>query len=111
MKDIVRLTDANFTGQSIQNHEGNSLVIFSADWCPYCVSFFNNWEEYGKIDNTLIADVTDVDSKLWDDFDLDVVPSMAIFVDGKLEKRWNGLLGRGLTINQIEDVSLFFSKL
>jgi len=44
MKDIVRLTDANFTGQSIQNHKGNSLVIFSADWCPYCVSFFNNWE-------------------------------------------------------------------
>ena len=72
MKDIVRLTDANFTGQSIQNHTGNSLVIFSADWCPYCVSFFNNWEEYGKIDNTLIADVTDVDSKLWDDFDLNV---------------------------------------
>ena len=111
MKDIVRLTDANFTGQSIQNHNGNSLVIFSADWCPYCVSFFNNWEEYGKIDNILIADVTDVDSKLWDDFDLSVIPSMAIFVDGKLEKRWNGLLGRGLTINQIEDVSLFFYKL
>jgi hypothetical protein len=35
---------------------------------------------------------------------------MAIFIDGKLEKRWNGLLGRGLTINQIEDVNLFFSK-
>ena len=111
MKDIVRLTDANFTGQSIQNHSGNSLVIFSADWCPYCVSFFNNWEEYGKINNTLIADVTDVDSKLWDDFDLNVVPSMGIFVDGKLQKRWDGVLMRGLTIDQITEVNLFFSKL
>lgn len=111
MKDIVRLTDKNFVNQELQEYPGKFLVFFSADWCPYCVSFFNNWEEYGKIGNTLIADVTDVDSKLWDDFDLNVIPSMAIFIDGKLEKRWNGLLGRGLTINQIEDVSLFFSKL
>jgi len=111
VKDIVRLTDKNFVNQELQEYPGKFLVFFSADWCPYCVSFFNNWEEYGKIGNTLIADVTDVDSKLWDDFDLNVIPSMAIFIDGKLEKRWNGLLGRGLTINQIEDVSLFFSKL
>ena len=111
MKDIVRLTDANFTGQSIQNHKGNSLVIFSADWCPYCVSFFNNWKEYGKVDNALIVDVTDVDSNLWDDFDLNIVPSMGIFVDGKLQKRWDGVLMRGLTIDQITEVNLFFSKL
>jgi len=28
-----------------------------------------------------------------------------------LEKRWDGVLGRGLTINQIEDANSFFSKL
>ena len=111
MKDIVRLTDANFIAQSIQNHRGNSLVIFSADWCPYCVSFFNNWNEYGEIDSAFIADITDADSELWDSFDVNVVPTMAIFKEGKLEKRWDGVLGRGLTINQIEDANSFFSKL
>ena len=111
MKEFVKLTDENFVNQELQEYPGKFLVFFSADWCPYCVSFFNNWKEYGKVDNTLIADVTDVDSNLWDDFDLNVVPSMGIFVDGKLQKRWDGVLMRGLTIDQITEVNLFFSKL
>ena len=57
-----------------------------------------------------IADIPDVDSKLWDSFDINVVPTMAIFKDGKLKKKWDGILGRGLTINQIEDANSFFSK-
>ena len=52
-----------------------------------------------------------MNSELWDSFGVDVVPTMAIFKNGKLEKRWNGALGRGLTINQIEDANSFFSKL
>jgi len=111
VKEFVKLTDGSFVNQELQEYPGKFLVFFSADWCPYCVSFFNNWKEYGKVDNTLIADVTDVDSNLWDDFDLNVVPSMGIFVDGKLQKRWDGVLMRGLTIDQITEVNLFFSKL
>ena len=111
MKDLPRLYDSNFDNLNIRSHKDKSIVFFSADWCPYCVSFFNNWNEYGGIDSAFIADITDADSALWDSFDVDVVPTMAIFKNGKLEKRWDGALGRGLTINQIEDANSFFSKL
>ena len=75
------------------------------------MSFFNNWKEYGEIESAFVADITDVNSELWDSFDVNVVPTMAIFKEGKLENWWDGVLGRGLTINQIEDANSFFSKL
>ena len=111
MKHLPRLYDSDFDNLDIKEHKDKSIVFFSADWCPYCMSFFNNWKEYGEIESAFVADITDVNSELWDSFGVDVVPMMAIFKNGKLEKRWNGALGRGLTINQIEDANSFFSKL
>jgi len=111
MKNNKKLADLNFSGLRIDNHTGKSLIVFSADWCPYCISFFNNLKEYGKIDSILIADITDVESKLWDDFDLNIVPTMAIFENGNLVKRWDGIIGQGLTINHIEEANLSFSMI
>ena len=110
MKDLPRLTDEDFDVQRLVDHSGQSVIIFSADWCPYCVSFFNNWREYNRVSSVMIADLTSIDSRLWESFDLNVVPSMAIFKDGILQKRWDGILGRGLSIDQIEDVNSYLSK-
>ena len=38
---LPRLHESNFDNLDIKKHKGKSIVIFSADWCPYCVSFFN----------------------------------------------------------------------
>ena len=97
MKGFERLTEKDFINLQIRKHDGKSLIVFSADWCPYCISFFNNLKEYTTIDSILIADITDVESKLWDDFDLNLV------------KRWDGFIGQGLTINHIEESNSFFS--
>ena len=110
MKDLPRLTDENFDELRLVDHVGQSVIIFSADWCPYCISFFNNWKEYSRVHSVMIADLTSVGSRLWDDFELKVVPSMAIFEDGMMQKRWDGALERGLTIDQIKDVNSYFSK-
>ena len=111
MKYFEKITEEDFLNLKIKEHTNKSLIVFSADWCPYCISFFNNLKEYAKIDSILVADITDVESKLWDDFDLNVVPTMAIFDKGSLVKRWDGIIGQGLTINHIEDANLFFSEL
>ena len=108
MKHLPRLYDSDFDNLDIKEHKDKSIVFFSADWCPYCISFFNNWNEYSKIDDVFIADITDVESKLWDDFNIEVVPTMVIFENGILTKRWDGQLQRGLTIDQIESVNNFF---
>jgi thiol-disulfide isomerase/thioredoxin len=111
MKNFEKLTEENFLNLKIKEHRGKSLIVFSADWCPYCITFFNNLKEYGMIESVFIADITDVESKLWNAFDLDVIPTMAIFEGGNLVKRWDGIIGQGLTINDIEDANSFFSKL
>ena len=110
MKGIEKLYEGHFNNTKLKNIEGNLVIIFSADWCPYCVSFFNNWEEYSKVEKAYIADITDVDSALWDSFDINVVPTMAVFTNGQLVRRWDGIIGRGLTIDQIEDVNSFCSN-
>ena len=49
-----------------------------------------------------------MESKLWDIFNINVVPTMAVFENGALKKRWDGQLQRGLTIDQIESVNEYF---
>lgn len=110
MKLIQRIDQDNFDSDKLIDYKGRLVAIFSADWCPYCISFFNNWKEYSKINNVLIADITDVESRLWDDFSIEVVPTMIAFDNGMPIKRWDGQLQRGLTIDQIESVNSFFLK-
>ena len=110
MKDLPRLIDQDFSNLEIQGHSGLSLIIFSADWCPYCISFFRNWNDYGRAEFVFIADITDTTSELWDSFNIEVVPTMGLFKDGKLQKRWDGILGQGLNLMQIEQVNDFFAK-
>ena len=108
---IPRLNQEDFDSQTLIRHKDKTVVIFSADWCPYCISFFNNWSEYGNVEDIYIADITDVESELWDSFDIKVVPTLFVFKDGISVKRWDGLLQVGLTINQIESVNNFYSNL
>jgi len=110
VSSIPRISQESFDSDILLNYRGKTVVIFSADWCPYCISFFNNWSEYGKVDDVYIADITDVDSELWDSFDIEVVPTMAVFENGVLVKRWDGQLQRGLTIDQIESLNDFFAE-
>jgi len=105
VKSFPRINQDNFDSDRLLNHKNKTVVIFSADWCPYCVSFFNNWSEYGRADDVCIADITDVESELWDSFDIEVVPTMVVFENGVLVKRWDGQLQRGLTIDQIQSVN------
>ncbi len=110
VNSISRINQDNFDSNILINHKGRTVVIFSADWCPYCVSFFNNWSEYGRVEDVCIADITDVESELWDSFDIEVVPTMAVFENGILVKRWDGQLQRGLNIDQIQSVNEYLSK-
>ena len=110
VKSFPRINQDNFDSDRLLNHKNKTVVIFSADWCPYCVSFFNNWSEYGRVEDVCIADITDVESELWDSFDIEVVPTMAVFENGILVKRWDGQLQRGLNIDQIQSVNEYLSK-
>ncbi len=81
-------------------------VAFLADWCPFCRAFRPRFEDLeGKVEASLaLADVTPEDSPLWDSFSIEVVPTVALFEDGKLVWRRDGKPMVGLGPEDLEDL-------
>ena len=78
----------------------NVLVLFYASWCPFCVGFVPTFDE--KVANSGIKNVIhvlldDYDNPLWDDYDIPAVPTIILFKEGKVCKRLDARLGRGLS--------------
>jgi thioredoxin 1 len=95
------------------NRPGTYLVDFSATWCPYCRGFLP-WfaAREGTLHATLaVADISDEDSPLWDDFDLKVTPSMIAFRDGAAIGRWNGRRWYGLDEGHLDQATELLGRI
>jgi thioredoxin 1 len=79
--------------------EGTLAVVFLASWCSYCRRFQPVFEEAAKVNGTVwaSADVSDDDNELWDVFNIEIVPTLVIFKDGKPVWRKDGVRGRRLS--------------
>lgn len=78
---------------------GTWAVAFLADWCPYCRAFAPEFEALqgsGPFE-VAVADLTEEESPLWEDFRVEVVPTVIAFRDGRAIFRRNGILGQGLS--------------
>jgi len=80
------------------------LVLFYASWCPYCAAFvpvFNRKvgsSGFGPVVHVLLDDY---DNRLWDDYDIEAVPTVIFFEKGKVCRRLDGRFGVGLSENQL----------
>lgn len=88
----------------------NSLIMFYADWCPYCKKFNSIFEEYVKKTNSekiLIGKVNlnDDDNPLWDKFDITAVPTLIAFSNNSIKHRRDAKMGVGLTYDDM--ISIF----
>ncbi len=75
------------------------LALFYATWCPYCVRSVPNFDKKAGslgFKNIVHVLLDDYDNQLWDDFDIPAVPTVIYFENGKVSKRLDGKLGRGL---------------
>lgn len=84
--------------------EGTWVVAFLADWCPFCERFLPSFLslEGNAGFRIAVADVSDVESPLWDELAISVVPTLIAFDDGRPIHREDGLLGRGLPAGALE---------
>jgi thioredoxin 1 len=76
------------------------MVLFYATWCPFCVRFVPVFDEEIaplKFDHIVHGILDDYDNPLWDEYDISAVPTIILFEDGKVSKRLDGKLGRGLS--------------
>lgn len=94
--------------QQLLERNEKILVLFYASWCPYCLSFVPVFDK--KVINfnsgskrVIHVLINDYDNPLWDDYDIEAVPSVMFFEKGKVSKRLDGKLGVGLSEKQLGD--------
>lgn len=76
------------------------FVLFYASWCPHCRGFLPIFEKKIaslKMKNVLYVLLDDYDNPLWDYYNISAVPTIILFVDGKICKRIDAKLGVGLS--------------
>src|ERR1700674_5240847 len=75
-----------------------TLVLFYADWCPYCTNFKPTFEEINSdAAQTKVALVNEDENQLWDRFNIQAVPTIIAFQDEKIIATRDGKKHTGLT--------------
>jgi thioredoxin-like negative regulator of GroEL len=84
--------------------EGTWVVAFLADWCPFCQRFLPQFSALNgkKSFRTAVGDVTSEESPLWEDFCIEVVPTVVVVREGRSVFRVEGALGFGLPPGGLE---------
>ena len=84
--------------------DGTWVVAFLADWCPFSRYFRSSFDamDGGTIFRTGIADLTDDESPLWDEFDIEVVPALIVFSAGRPVYVQQSVPGVGLPADALE---------
>jgi thioredoxin 1 len=79
--------------------KGTWAVAFLADWCPFCRSFAPEFEALAVSQDFQIAEanLNDENNPLWERFNVEVVPTIVAFRDGRSIFRRDGHLGQGLS--------------
>jgi thioredoxin 1 len=85
-KDIVRMT------------EDKTMVLFRADWCPFCRRFKPIFDSYERKTTIKLAEavINEDEDPLWDRYNIKVVPTLVAFRNGKPVARRDGKAGIGL---------------
>lgn len=95
---MIELTEGDFE-KGILKSEDRTMVLFHATWCPFCTRIMPSFVDYAEKANVkvAVADVSDLDSHLWDEFNIVAVPTAILFEGGKIADRIDSDIGVGVT--------------
>lgn len=82
-----------------------SVVLFYATWCPYCANFKPTFEA-AKIEKAAKfgAIIDEDENPLWDRFNIQAVPTMIVFENGKIVSRKDAKKSVGLTKSDMDHI-------
>ena len=90
--------------------QDKSLVLFYADWCPFCRSFKPIFESKEDPDDQnyrfYSVKLNEEENPLWDEFNIDLVPTIIAFEKDKMVARRNAKMGIGLSKSDIDSLLL-----
>lgn len=92
--------------QTVMESDDKYLVLFYADWCPFCAKFKPIFESYdGKLSYKIAgAKVNEDENPLWDMFKIESIPTMIAFNNGEIVTRRNAKRGVGLLKEDMESI-------
>ncbi len=100
---MIEVDDRQGLDEELKRNE-KVLALFYASWCPYCKAFLPVFNKEtgsftaGTVIHVLLDDFNNV---LWDDYDVEAVPTVISFEKGKVSRRLDGKLGVGLNGKQL----------
>ena len=82
-----------------------TVVLFYATWCPYCANFKPTFES-AKIEtaNRMESIIDEDENPLWDRFNIQAVPTMIVFQNGKIISRRDAKKHVGLTKSDMDSI-------
>ena len=92
--------------QEILGSDKTSVLLFAADWCGYCKRFLQIVDAYSSKDDATELSVVDAESgdgSLWDEYNVNVVPTLVVYRGGKQLFRKEARPGVGLRETDLEE--------
>jgi len=102
---MLQLRDPDSFQKSVLQSNEPTVVMFWATWCPFSRRFNAEFQKLESARPWRFAAVylDDEDNPLWEEYAVEVVPTLALFRDGKLVDRLDGVLGYGIDRRMVED--------
>lgn len=89
----------------VTNSDKKTLVLFYASWCPYCANFKPTFENSDSDNLRKIGALVDEDENpLWDRFNIESVPTIIAFENGKEVARRDAKRGIGLNKADMDSI-------
>jgi len=108
----LELKSGDFEGNRLKA-SGTVIVLFTTTWCPFCRNFDPIFHSAPASDaySKAFVDLSDLNNPLWETFQIQVVPTLVVFRNGDPVLRRDGILGRGLSQKDMNEVVSSTSKL
>ncbi|MEE9586192.1 MAG: thioredoxin family protein [Nitrososphaerales archaeon] len=102
---MIHADTDNFS-EKILKSSRPTVTLFYATYCPFARSFDPVFEEYSRDPEYEFAkvDITDDDNPLWERYNIEAVPTLIAFKDGKEIGRKDAALGVGLSEEDLKDL-------
>jgi len=95
---VLEVPDEESFDRDVLRADEPTVVAFWAEWCPHCRRFRPLFESASSArrERFAIIRLDQDDNPLWDRYGVAVVPTVALFREGRLTARRDGVLGRGI---------------
>jgi thioredoxin 1 len=106
---MEHVTPEEFNSKVLKSDK-KMVVLFYATWCPYCANFKPTFESSKIQTASKFGSIIDEDENpLWDRFNIQAVPTMIVFQNGKIISRKDARKHVGLTKSDMDSLVIELS--